>query len=208
MVTFPPPKPPNIGSKRWPFMIGTGTVYAVVTKHSKVQCFLVWLPSNTSIHLDKSKTYVVTVKADFRPQLYIAPQYLQKRLSPETMETKYFWQLSIWMLIKDINKTPRNTPKPRKNIENKKQYSRSLRNHSMEEHMQKAKTLENKKQTIYTQKTPKTRKQTKKQTLKEMSQRFSPECIVVSLFSRDVFLHFFFHGMFSKSSGIWLLFFF
>lgn len=75
----PPLEPPNIRFRRWPFMIGIGTVFAVVTKHCKIQCFLLCLPSNTSIHLDKSTKYDLEVKGKFRPQIYIASQHLQKR---------------------------------------------------------------------------------------------------------------------------------
>lgn len=69
-------------------MIGIGTVFAVVTKHCKIQCFLLCLPSNTSIHLDKSTKYDLEVKGKFRPQIYIASQHVQKRPIKTSKKTR------------------------------------------------------------------------------------------------------------------------
>ena len=60
-------------------MIGIGTVYAVVAKHC--------LPSNTSIHLDKRTKYALKEKGEFRPQMYIASQHLQKRSIKKSQKT-------------------------------------------------------------------------------------------------------------------------
>ena len=124
---------------------------AVVAKPSKIECFLLCLPSNRSTHFDKSTKYALKVKAEFQPQMYIASQHLQKRLSPKTMKKSCVSQLSIGLLIKTFKKIGENlknkdlkkrkfqkswkrkkelkeTTKTRK----KKQYPRSLGNQKMQ----------------------------------------------------------------------------